>query len=104
MKDRNLRCDICRDRLGSTFYVVDNYYLCEECEGMTPLEIFEYKNRWKPGYVVTVHSDLEDRCIEYCKETLDITRWAMERFTDVYAHSFMFENKEDAKSFEQWFV
>ena len=26
---------------------------------MTPQEIFDYKMRWKPGFTVTLHSDLD---------------------------------------------
>ena len=33
---------------------------------MTPQEIFEYKQRWRPGYVVDVHSDLDIQCKDWC--------------------------------------
>jgi len=66
---------------------------------MKPLEIFEYKNRWKPGYVVSVHSDKESVCVKYCKENFQQHIWAYERFTDVYSHSYMFEYQNDAYQF-----
>ena len=38
---------------------------------MTPQEIFEYKNRWKPGHTVQLHSDIVDRGKSWCKRHLE---------------------------------
>ena len=34
---------------------------------MTPIEIFEYKLKWKPGYTVRLHSDLGLQGKDFCK-------------------------------------
>lgn len=39
---------------------------------MTPLEIFEYKNKWMPGYKIEIHSDKLDAAIGWCKNNLEI--------------------------------
>lgn len=59
---------------------------------MTPQEIFDYKNRWKPGHTVRLHSDLEDRGKEWCKRALEKHQWDMVKWTDVYEHTFCFED------------
>ena len=73
---------------------------------MTPQEIFEYKNAWKPGYQVDVHSDLDVQCKRWCRGNLNRWEWSMDTYTDVYSHSFYFENMNDAHAFrakfEQW--
>jgi len=67
---------------------------------MTPQEIFEYKQRWMPGYAVRIHSDLRNRAIDYCKINLRQHQWKHREYTDVYEHTFYFENELDAKTFE----
>ena len=70
---------------------------------MTPVEIFEYKQSWKPGYTVRLHSDLRSRGKDYCKTQMFKQQWDMSEFTNVYEDTFMFEYKQDADSFSaQW--
>ena len=74
---------------------------------MTPLEISEYKMRWKPeSYQVDVHSDLDVQCKKWCRGNLNRWEWSMNTYTDVYSHSFYFENMNHAhefrNKFEQW--
>lgn len=66
---------------------------------MIPVEIFEYKQRWKPGYVVRLHSDLRSEAKEYCKVQMFKQQWDVSEYTDVYEDTFYFEYKQDANSF-----
>lgn len=66
---------------------------------MTPIEIFEYKQSWKPGYTVRLHSDLRSQGKEYCKTQMFKHQWDISEYTNVYEDTFMFEYKQDADSF-----
>lgn len=70
---------------------------------VTPLEIFDYKRNWMPGYTVRLHSDLDVRGKDWCRKHLDRHKWGMASWTDVYEHTFHFETGEAAKKFEQEF-
>jgi hypothetical protein len=74
---------------------------------LTPLEVFEYKRRWRPdAFQVDVHSDLEDKCRVWCKQNLKRWEWECSTFTDMYSHSYLFETeshaREFAMEFEEW--
>ena len=70
---------------------------------MTPVEIFEYKLKWKPGYTVRLHSDLRSQGKDFCKTQMFKTQWDMTEYTDVYEDTFYFEYKRDANQFAaQW--
>jgi len=70
---------------------------------MTPQEIFEYKQRWKPGYTVRLHSDLVDQGKTWCRRRIERHIWSMTEYTDVYEHTFHFENEIHANEFsKQW--
>ena len=70
---------------------------------MTPLEISEYKMRWKPGFQVDVHSDLDVQCKAWCRGNLNRWEWSMDTYTDVYSHSFYFEEEQAAAEFKHKF-
>ena len=71
---------------------------------MTPLEISEYKMRWKPeGFQVDVHSDLDVQCKHWCRGNLNRWEWSMDTYTDVYSHSFYFEEEQAAAEFTRKF-
>lgn len=70
---------------------------------MIPQEIFEYKQRWMPGYTVRIHSDLRNRAIDYCKIQMMQHQWKHREHTNVYEDTFHFENRLDAQSFEAHF-
>jgi len=74
-----------------------------ELVNMTPQEIFEYKNAWKPGYQVDVHSDLDVQCKNWCRSNLNRWEWSMDTYTHVYSHSFYFEHDLHAKEFAHKF-
>lgn len=69
---------------------------------MTPLEIVDYKNGWMPGTSVTVHSDklslAREWCTQFERQTYHMTRW-----TNVYEHTFHFENDKVANEFNKEF-
>lgn len=70
---------------------------------MTPLETFDYKRNWLPGYKVRLHSDLDVQGKDWCRKNLERHQWSMVSWTDVYEHTFHFENKDDADSFKsEW--
>jgi hypothetical protein len=74
-------------------------------QDMTPQEIFEYKNRWKPsGHVVDVHSDLDVQCKDWCRKNLNRWEWSMDTYTNVYSHSFYFEHLNHAELFTEKFL
>ena len=75
----------------------------DKCK-MTPQEIFEYKNRWKPGYSVDVHSDLDVQCKDWCRKNLNRWEWSMDTYTYVYSHTFHFEHEDAANVFRKKFA
>ena len=66
---------------------------------MTPIEIFEYKLKWLPGYQVTLHSDLRQRGLGWCRQGLNSIHWKHTLWTDVYEDTFHFEKSHDASDF-----
>lgn len=67
---------------------------------MTPVEIFEYKQRWKPGYTVRLHSDIVDQGKSFAKRNCQKHQWSVTTWTDNYEHTFHFENIYAAQNFE----
>jgi hypothetical protein len=67
---------------------------------MTPSEIFEYKQRWKPGYTVRLHSDVVDRGKTWCKRQLEKHQWSVTTWTGVYEHTFHFEDSGESVRFK----
>ena len=67
---------------------------------MTPQEIFEYKNNWKPGYTVRIHSDITDKAKTWCRRQLERWEWSMTEWTDVYEHTFHFEDIIAGQNFQ----
>ena len=67
---------------------------------MTPQEIAEYKMRWKPGYTVRLHSDVVDQGKTWCRRHLEQHQWSVSTWTNVYEHTFHFENDDFGHKFE----
>lgn len=67
---------------------------------MTPAEIFEYKQRWKPGTSVRLHSDVVDRGKTWCRQQLEQQQWSVTTWTGVYEHTFHFEESGEALRFK----
>jgi hypothetical protein len=67
---------------------------------MTPIEIFEYKLRWKPGFSVRLHSDLVNEGKTWCRRNCERHQWSMTDWTDNYEHTFHFEHQDDSLIFE----
>lgn len=70
---------------------------------MIPVEVFEYKQKWKPGHVVRLHSDLRSQGKDYCKVQMFKHQWDISEYTDVYEDTFYFEYKQDANAFKNKF-
>jgi hypothetical protein len=70
---------------------------------MTPQEQSDHKNRWKPGFIVRLHSDLDVQGKTWCKRNVERHQWSFTTYTDVYEHTFHFELEEQALTFAQQF-
>jgi hypothetical protein len=70
---------------------------------MTPQEIFEYKQGWKPGHTVRLHSDLADTGKTWCRRGLERQTWSMTEWTGAYEHTFHFEDPVAAQNFAMEF-
>lgn len=72
---------------------------------MTPQEISDYKMSWlsNGGYSVRVHSDLDWQGKNWCRKHLGRHQWSFRSWTDVYEHTFIFEDQEISKKFESEF-
>lgn len=69
---------------------------------MTPLEISEYKMRWRPGYRVQVDCDSDVWGKDYCRKHLKRHEWTFNKYTRPDdSHTFAFEQKEVALQFLQ---
>ena len=67
---------------------------------MTPQEVFEYKNAWKPGYSVQVDIDSHVWGKDYCRKHLERHEWTFDKYTRPDdSHTFAFEKKEVANLF-----
>ena len=69
---------------------------------MTPIEIAEYKQQWKPGYCVAIHSDNVDSAKKWCRKNLNRHEWSMSEWTNVYEHTFHFEDSLVGLNFKEW--
>ena len=72
---------------------------------MTPQEVSDYKMRWmrEGGHSVRLHSDLDIAGKEWCRRNLERHQWSFNSFTDVYEHTFLFENQLMSQQFAQEF-
>jgi hypothetical protein len=70
---------------------------------MTPQDIDDYKRHWLPGYLVKLHSDLDVDGKTWCRRQLERHTWSMSKWTDVYEHTFHFEDIMAAQNFAMEF-
>lgn len=69
---------------------------------MTPLEISQYKIKWMSSenyYSVPVHIDFDSEARNWCKKFLEKHQWGVTRYTDLFEHTFHFENQLHQQSF-----
>lgn len=69
---------------------------------MTPIEIFEYKQKWmSTGYnhPVPFHSDYREIAKDWCKVQLHKCQWLLKEYTNVYEDTMYFEHHQDSKCF-----
>jgi hypothetical protein len=73
---------------------------------MTPVEIFEYKNRWmsEGAFQVKIHSDLRRETTDWCLRYLEQQQWKYEKYTNNYEDTFWFEYQRHSQLFEQEFI
>jgi hypothetical protein len=73
---------------------------------MTPIEIFEYKNRWmsKGAFQVKIHSDLRYESTDWCRRYLHQRQWKSVTYTNNYEDTFWFEDQKHSQLFEQEFI
>lgn len=69
----------------------------------TPQEISDYKQSWMRdrSYSVKLHSDLDAQAKTWCRKNLKSWQWAMQKWTDVYEHTFYFEDVAQSEEFEK---
>ena len=72
---------------------------------MTPIQIFEYKQRWMQSnnHPVCIHSDLRREAKEYCRTQLFKHQWVHKEYTNVYEDTFFFERSQDEIDFRNKF-
>jgi peroxiredoxin len=69
---------------------------------MTPQQRFDHKISWmRNATLVTIHSDNEHAAKRWCKRNAQQHQWHCVRYTDMYEHTFYFEQMHTAKAFEQ---
>ena len=74
---------------------------------MTPQEIADYKQQWMStgdNNPVRLHSDLDTQGKTWCRRQLERQQWSMTTWTDVYEHTFFFEDIRAAQNFKMEFV
>lgn len=70
---------------------------------MTPVEIFEYKLKWLPGIQVTLHSDIRQRGLDWCRAWMNPIHWKHSQWTGPYEDTFHFQKMSQAKGFMEKF-
>ena len=72
---------------------------------MTPQELNEYKMHWMrvANHPVRIHSDLDVEGKDWCRRNLERHEWSFQSWTDVYEHTFYFENAGVSQQFEHDF-
>ena len=65
---------------------------------MIPIEIFEYKQNWLPGYCVSIHSDLRSRAKSWLKQLVQ-HEYPYKEITDYYEDTICFENQRISQEF-----
>ncbi len=71
---------------------------------MTPQEIADYKLKWRSnGIAVPLHSDLDVAGKDWCRRNLERHKWAFTPHTNVYEHTFLFEDDVSAAEFVKHF-
>jgi hypothetical protein len=72
---------------------------------MTPQEVFDYKTSWlmsRQYYTITAHSDLFRDCLRWCRDNVSRHKWSYSEYTDVWEHTFYFEEEQTALAFDAW--
>jgi hypothetical protein len=71
---------------------------------MMPLEIFDYKRRWRAhAHVVTMHSDLRWVCRDWVKANVEVQCFVIQEYSAPYEDTYLFERRRDALSFQKEF-
>lgn len=66
---------------------------------MSPLEQFDYKQKWYPGYQVAIHTDMRHIATTWVKKICRNWQWMCVQYTDVYEDTYCFEHKRVANAF-----
>jgi hypothetical protein len=72
---------------------------------MTPVEIFEHKQKWMASgsnNPVPFHSDYRFLAKHWCKTKLEQSEWLHREYTDVYEDTIFFENQENVKKIQNY--
>ncbi len=74
-------------------------------ESMTPQEQFDYKTKWLSagGHAVKIHSDQDVDGKLWCSRNVERHKWSFASYTDLYEHTFQFEDADTAEKFKAQF-
>jgi hypothetical protein len=83
-----------RQRTNIRLYGVD-------CKDWTPIDVFEYKNKWRSNCeTVNVRGNL-DKCKNWCKTNLFMQDWDYQKYARPDdSHEFYFKNPDEAMIFK----
>lgn len=70
---------------------------------MTPVEVFEYKQKWLPGVQVTIHSDQRRGAVDWCKSWMNPIHWKHREWSGAYEDTFHFKTLQQAKGLVEQF-
>lgn len=72
---------------------------------MTPVQIFEYKQKWMStgnANPVRHHSDWRSNAIDFCKSNFEKYQWQHSRFTSIYEDTVYFEHAHHSELFSDY--
>lgn len=86
-------------------FLVFLHIISKKEHNMTPIEIFEYKNRWKRDthYRVEICSDSDWRGKIWCRKNLERREWDFTSWTGIYQCTFVFQDQYAAQQFAHEF-
>ena len=72
---------------------------------MTPVEIFEYKQKWMmsgDNNPVTFHSDWRSQAVEFCKLNFETYQYKHYKYTENYEDTMYFEHSGHSEFFSDY--
>lgn len=72
---------------------------------MTPQEIVDYKRRWMgtARHETKIHSDYHRATRSWLKDHVPKQQWHIQKWTNVYESTVIFEDKNHQESYLHWY-